>query len=166
MGNTVATTDQWANRRDEYDYTDYGVPIHAPIIYDGRSVASIAPHGSHADVSVVTLSAYIPVPETASLVGREFRVVKKAPSSAEDVYLAGTVIANMGSVIHIHDPGNAIAAAWDTSGVTTLDRELTAVFDLHEGFVKGVVDSKSTGTWNLNGWNEACVYLRVDLAPF
>ena len=29
------------------------------------------------------------------------------------MYLAGTVIASMGNVLHIHDPGGAIATAWN-----------------------------------------------------
>lgn len=55
MGNTVTTTDQWGDRRDVYEYTDYGVPIHAPIVLDGRNFVSISPHSTYQDVSVVSL---------------------------------------------------------------------------------------------------------------
>lgn len=89
MGNTVATTDQWANRRDEYDYTDYGVPIHAPIVFDGRWVASIAPHGSFSVISWEGYPTMVNVPRPTGpfriLRGAEYRralAQKKAANQA------------------------------------------------------------------------------------
>ncbi|MCA8945892.1 MAG: hypothetical protein KDB29_06680, partial [Planctomycetes bacterium] len=169
LGSTLATTDQFGDRHDEYDYTDYGVPLHAPVLLDGRHISSVAMHTSYPDVTKVNLSADIL--DTNELIGREIRVVKSNPTSPDDVYLTGTVISHMGTEVHIHDPGNAIFHAW-----TSCDQELTAVYDLHEGYLKGVIDThEGTGEWKFQGWQymqgtvlrgEPCTYLRVANGPF
>jgi hypothetical protein len=73
LGSTIATTSRWGDRLDEYDYTDYGVPIHAPVALDGRWITDIGPHSSHPDVSVVTLACNVLEPN--ELLGCELRVV-------------------------------------------------------------------------------------------
>ncbi|MBZ0138135.1 MAG: hypothetical protein K8I27_17395, partial [Planctomycetes bacterium] len=70
---------------------------------------------------------------------------------------------------------NAIAYFW---GEGELDKEQSAVYDLHEGYLKGVIDfipDPPTGEWTQNGWQqqigpytvgEGCTYLRVNHGPF
>jgi hypothetical protein len=79
LGSTIATTSLWGDRLDEYDYTDYGVPIHSPVALDGRWITDIADHTSHPDVSVVTLAGNILEPN--ELLGCEIRGWTRLPST-------------------------------------------------------------------------------------
>ncbi|MEZ5991866.1 MAG: hypothetical protein R3E76_05890 [Planctomycetota bacterium] len=65
----------------------------------------------------------------------------------------------------IHDPGNELATAW--TGSSTEAQGMAAIYDLSEGFVKGVADSATSRFFNDNNWtNEPCYYISVDNGPF
>src|SRR5687768_16659506 len=163
LGSTITTTSLWGDRLDEYDYTDYGVPIHSPVALDGRWITDIADHTSHPDVSVVTLAGDTLEPN--ELLGCELRVVDPAPADAEHVFASGTVISHLGTTLHIRDVGNAVATAWTAGNADS--HALSAIYELREGFVQGVMDSAATGTFTGHGWlNEPCTLISVDPGPF
>ncbi len=150
QGNTIAVTSQWGDRLAEYDYDDYGTPLHAPIQLDGRWIDTLVAHSTHADVSVATLSSGT-IAATGELIGCELRLVKESASSADDVYVCATVIGNKGNQVLLHDPGNTAASAWAGSA-----KQLNAFYDLRQGNVFGVMDNFSESVYgtggNENGW--------------
>jgi RHS repeat-associated protein len=163
LGSTIATTSLWGDRLDEYDYTDYGVPIHAPVALDGRWITDIVDHSTHPDVSVVTLAGDVLEPN--ELLGCELRVVDSAPADAEHVFVSGTVISHLGTTLHIRDVGNDVADAWTAGNADS--HALSAIYELREGFVQGTMDSAATGTFTGHGWlNEPCTLISVDHGPF
>ncbi|MBX3475139.1 MAG: VCBS repeat-containing protein [Planctomycetes bacterium] len=165
LGSTVAATSLWGDRLDEYDYTDYGIPLHAPVALDGRYITDISAHASYPGISQVTLSLSDTL-EFHELMGCELRVVRSAPSGAGDVYLTGTVLSHLYGTLLIDDPGHAMATAWQADG---LERHLTAVYDLREGFTRGVMDHAQTGSYTQNGWAsqpQTATFIRADHGPF
>ncbi|MCG3185393.1 MAG: hypothetical protein ICCCNLDF_03624 [Planctomycetes bacterium] len=179
QGNTVATTNIRGDMLDEYDYTEYGVPLHARVLVPGYRITNVEKHPAHAtthkDVSIVSIQAQPGLFEANELVGAELRLVRHTPGSAQDVYACATVISHTTSQAWIHDPGNAIAVEWkDSTGKNHFELGLGGIYDLNSGFVHGVMDHNpgtvttgSTGTFSANSWNaEACTYIEVDNAPF
>jgi RHS repeat-associated protein len=144
QGNTIATTSLWGDRLDEYDYTDYGVPLHAPVALDGRWIAGIASGAT--DVSIVTLSeSDMLVPN--ELIGCELRVALEEAGAAKQVFLAGTVISHLGAEVKIHDPGHKIATAWNQTAQGQVHKPSACFYDMREGCYRGVIDSATPGTW-------------------
>ncbi|MCC6151704.1 MAG: hypothetical protein IT461_15745 [Planctomycetes bacterium] len=130
QGNTIATTSLWGDRLDEYDYTDYGVPLHAPVALDGRWIAGIASGAT--DVSIVTLSnSDMLVPN--ELIGCELRVALEDAGAAKQVFLAGTVISHLGALVKIHDPGHKIATAWNQTAQGQVHKPSVCFYDMREG---------------------------------
>jgi hypothetical protein len=172
LGSTIATTSAWGDRLAEYDYTEYGAPLHAPVALDGRWITGISRHGSwqttHADISVVGLNGGIAM--VNELVGCELRLVKRTPQlDGLDMYLTATVIGHTAGALIIHDPGYLLA-----DGYTDSEKHLAAVYDLREGMVKGVMDDAGASMFKGNGWDDppnpsmgvAVREIIVDSAPF
>lgn len=164
QGNTIATTSLWGDRLDEYDYTDYGIPLHAPVALDGRWISSITSSGN---VSTVTLSQ----PDLLShnsVLGCELRLTKANPADAEHVFLTGTVISQGTSSFKIQDDGGAIATAWSQGGTSATDKGSCALYSLKQGFEHGVIENSFNTYWPNSGpwYNQPCTYIQVADAPF
>jgi RHS repeat-associated protein len=171
MGSTIATTGLDGDRLDEYEYTDYGVPMHAPVALDGKWISNIqadAAYTVYDDVSKITLSAAGLV-DTNALTGCEIRVPLGDSATYTSTFAAGTVIMHGKDLVYIHDPGHAVASAW-TSG-SDQSRAASAIYDLREGFRKGVMNDSQTGGFTSgDGWNhEPATFIvagSADIAPF
>ena len=170
MGNTIATTSLWGDRLDEYDYTDYGVPIHSPVALDGRWIENMADIGD--GVTSVTLidaagSRLAPI----SLLGCEVRVARRDPSSLIPVFATGWVISQFGTTLKIRDPGHLVADAWTDSASGTGAAEARGcanIYDLRQGFLTGRIEGATDTTCTVPGpwYGEDCTYIDVAAAPF
>lgn len=169
MGNTIATTSLWGDRLDEYDYTDYGVPIRSPVALDGRWIENMADIGDGV-TSVTLIDAAGSRLAPNSLLG-SVRVARRDPSSLIPVFATGWVISQFGTTLKIRDPGHRVADAWDDSASgdgAAEARGSAAIYDLRQGFLSGVMDAASNGTWMQPGpWQGTpCTYVTVNTAPF
>lgn len=182
QGNTIATTSLWGDRLDEYDYTDYGIPIHAPVALDGRWITSITPALGKPHVSTVTVRSTGQLPPNDRLLshnsalGCELRVAVEDPMDAAHVFLSGTVISQSATSFTIHDENNRIATAWQHTGPPTqgqpwnrqVDKGSAALFSLKQGFEHGVMDLAFNSTWTAPGpwYGQDCTFIDVADAPF
>ncbi|MDC1142119.1 polymorphic toxin-type HINT domain-containing protein [Planctomycetota bacterium] len=152
LGSTIATTNRNGDRTHEYDYTEYGVPLDAPILVDSRHFANITPHPVHSDVSIVSHSFESPaagkIPghlQANRLIGCELRVYE-AKLNGPGEYHAAPVIGQKLAEIHIHDPGNTIATLWAAPALPQIDPRFGGVYDLSQGYREGVIDGVDNPT--------------------
>ncbi|MCC7509156.1 MAG: hypothetical protein IT464_07250 [Planctomycetes bacterium] len=164
QGNTIATTSLYGDRLDDYDYTDYGVPVHAPVALDGRWISNIAPHGTWADVSIVSLRGN--VLSDLELLGCELRVAKPAQQGGA-VFATGIVISHNGSVVWVRDVGGQCGIAWGASNDEA--KAIAAFYDLRAGMRHGVMKTVTQGTVNVPGsphHQDPCLEIEVEHDPF
>ncbi len=162
LGSTIAVTSLWGDRLDEYQYTDYGAPIHTPVALDGRWITGISQDTvSGVAVARVSLSKDNMLSPN-ELIGTELRLVRRNPANAEDVFVAGTVMSHHLGSVTVLDPGHALANAWADS-----EKVLAAFYEMREGSIRGAVDSAFTTTYSGHGWSfvDATVIV-VDQGPF
>ncbi len=98
-------------------------------------------------------------------------MARRDAPNPDSVFESGWVISQYDTTLTLRDPDGYVAAAWadSASGDGAAEaRGSAAIYDLRQGYLSGVMDAASNGTWMQPGpWQGTpCTYITVNAAPF